>query len=185
MTLASLPIGVARLGSITRGGEYNAGRSRHSRRRSHHYQPRPPFSLSSLSSRISTAASPSSSSSSSSCVAALPTVTMPWRGSGDLTQALRSFLRNRDYCHPAKYELEFVLNVLRTKINIPHLHQIESFATKGEKNQCLEPQPNESAAATRTRSVLQARMKVCCGLAALAAVSRTVALYWQNRSPEL
>ena len=30
----------------------------------------------------------------------------------------------------SRYELEFVLHVLRVKINIPHLHQIESFAIK-------------------------------------------------------
>jgi COP9 signalosome complex subunit 1 len=86
---------------------------------------------------------------------------------GDLGAALKSFLRNRDYSHPAKYELEFVLNVLRVKINIPHLHQIESFAIKGEKNQLLEQKASDAPAVTKTKKALAARMKVCCGLAHL------------------
>ena len=86
---------------------------------------------------------------------------------GDLNAALKSFLRNRDYSHPAKYELEFVLNVLRVKINIPHLHQIESFAMKGDKNQLLEQKVADAPTVTKTKKALAARMKVCCGLAHL------------------
>ena len=86
---------------------------------------------------------------------------------GELSLALKSFLRNRDYSHPAKYELEFVLNVLRVKINIPHLHQIESFAMKGEKNSLLEQKVADAPTVSKTKKALAARMKVCCGLAHL------------------
>jgi len=86
---------------------------------------------------------------------------------GDLQAALKSFIRNRDYSHPAKYELEFVLNVLRVKVNIPHLHQIESFAMKGEKNALLDQKVADAPDVAKTKAALSARMKVCCGLASL------------------
>lgn len=84
---------------------------------------------------------------------------------GDLPAALKYYLRNRDYSHPAKYEMEFILNILRVKINIPHLNQIDSFAAKGQKNPMLE---HSGCGNSKVRRGLAARMKVCCGLAALA-----------------
>ena len=86
---------------------------------------------------------------------------------GDLPAALKYYLRNRDYSHPAKYEMEFILNILRVKINIPHLNQIDSFAAKGQKNPMLE---HSGCGNSKVRRGLAARMKVCCGLAALGTI---------------
>jgi COP9 signalosome complex subunit 1 len=88
---------------------------------------------------------------------------------GELQASLKSFLRNRDYSHQSKYELEFVLNLLRVKINIPHFVQMDTYISKGEKNSLVELKASDSPEVTSTKLALQARLTVSSGLAHLAA----------------
>eukprot|EP00164_Ancoracysta_twista_P002734 GFYU01003636.1.p1 GENE.GFYU01003636.1~~GFYU01003636.1.p1 ORF type:complete len:477 (-),score=156.77 GFYU01003636.1:131-1516(-) len=74
---------------------------------------------------------------------------------GDLTQALKSYFRTRDYCTTAKHIIQMCLNVIKVCVEMQNFNFVSSYVTKAESGQ-------EASDPT-----IAAKLKACSGLANL------------------